>query len=85
MALSSNSFGVRTPSNWLLKLSPAVYVYSACEQSAPYLRDDPRLPTWVALKEDALNSLAALESGSEEVVANNVIKLHQNLWGGPQQ
>ena len=71
-------------SNWLLKLSPAIYVYSALEQSAPYLRDDPRLPTWVALKEDALNSLSAFETGSEEVVASNVIKLHQQLWGGPQ-
>ena len=67
-------------SNWLLKLSPAIYVYSALEQSAPYLKEDPRLPTWVALKEDALNSLAAFESGSEEVVASNVIKLHQQLW-----
>ena len=70
-------------SNWLLNLSPAIYVYSALEQSAPYLRDDPRLPTWVALKEDALNSLAAFESGSEEVVASNVIKLHQQLFAGP--
>ncbi|WP_420431438.1 phage adaptor protein [Candidatus Poriferisocius sp.] len=70
-------------SNWLLKLSPAIYVYSALEQSAPYLRDDPRLPTWVALKEDALNSLAAFETGSEEVIANNVIKLHQQPMVNP--
>ena len=62
-------------SNWLLKLSPAVYLYAALMQSAPYLRDDPRLPMWNAQLEDALNRVAAFESGSEDLEVSNVIKI----------
>ena len=34
--------------NWLLTLSPDLYLYGALVQSAPYLRDDERLPVWLA-------------------------------------
>ena len=34
--------------NWLLTLSPDLYLYGALVQSAPYLRDDERLPLWLA-------------------------------------
>jgi hypothetical protein len=34
------------PSNWLLQLHPDAYLYGALLQSAPYLKDDARLPVW---------------------------------------
>tara|TARA_Y100001963_G_scaffold57810_1_gene80884 strand:+ start:271 stop:888 length:618 start_codon:yes stop_codon:yes gene_type:complete len=34
--------------NWLLTLSPDLYLYGSLVQSAPYLRDDERLPVWLA-------------------------------------
>ena len=33
-------------SNWLLQLAPDAYLYGALMESAPYLRDDDRLPMW---------------------------------------
>lgn len=71
-SLDSNS---DDSTNWLLSLSPAIYLYAALEQSAPYLRDDARLPMWIAMKEDALNKLWAFETNSEELHASEVIKL----------
>lgn len=33
-------------SNWLLLAHPDVYLYGSLLQSAPYLKDDPRVPVW---------------------------------------
>ena len=35
--------------NWLLQLAPDLYLYGTLLQSAPYLRDDERIPTWASL------------------------------------
>jgi hypothetical protein len=43
--------------NWLLTKSPAMYLYGALVQSAPYLRDDERIGTWGALYKEAFNDL----------------------------
>jgi hypothetical protein len=40
--------------NWLLARHPDVYLYGALVQSAPYLKDDPRLETWGRLFVTAL-------------------------------
>ena len=40
-ALSSTN-----PSNWILADHPDAYLYGALMQSAPWLRDDPRLQMW---------------------------------------
>jgi hypothetical protein len=45
--------------NWLLENHPEVYVYGSLVHSAPYLKDDPRIPTWVGLYEQALTGLQA--------------------------
>ena len=42
-------------SNWLLLAHPDVYLYGSLLQSAPYLKDDPRVPVW----EQTLNQLMA--------------------------
>ena len=36
-------------SNWLLSLSPDIYLYGALLQSAPYLRDDERIGVWASI------------------------------------
>jgi len=39
-ALASNS------TNWLLTLSPDIYLYGALLESAPYMKEDERITTW---------------------------------------
>ena len=43
--------------NWLLTKSPDVYLYGALIQSAPYLKDDERVATWMNLYERGLNDI----------------------------
>lgn len=49
------------PTNWLLSAAPDLYLYGALLQSAPYLRDDPRVQTWATLHERALSDLQAAD------------------------
>lgn len=35
-----------TSTNWMLTLNPDAYLYGALLQSAPYLKDDSRIPVW---------------------------------------
>lgn len=51
-------------SNWLLTKSPAMYLYGALVQSAPYLRDDDRITTWGTLYKEAFNDLMLEEQRS---------------------
>lgn len=34
------------PTNWLLNEHPDIYLYASLVESAPYLREDPRLAVW---------------------------------------
>lgn len=34
------------PTNWLLTEQPDIYLYASLVESAPYLREDPRLQVW---------------------------------------
>jgi len=43
--------------NWLVEKHPDIYLYATLLQSAPYLRDDPRLQTWGALLDGLLGGL----------------------------
>lgn len=43
------------PTNALLTGWPQLYFYAALSESAPYLKDDPRLATWEALLDARLN------------------------------
>jgi hypothetical protein len=44
-------------SNWLLLMSPDLYLYGALIASAPYLRDDERVMAWMNLYKQALAEL----------------------------
>lgn len=43
-----------TDTNWLLNNYPQAYLYGALIHSAPFLRDDERVPTWRGFYEDAV-------------------------------
>lgn len=53
-ALASNN------TNWLLTLAPDVYLYGALMESAPYIKEDPRIETWSALLVSAVGDLNKL-------------------------
>lgn len=48
--------------NWLLDRYPHVCLYGALKQSAPYLKDDERLPMWAQLFEDGLAAARAADA-----------------------
>ena len=50
--------------NWLLTLSPDLYLYGALMESAPYIKEDPRIQIWGALFASALNDLNELGKAS---------------------
>ena len=52
-------------SNALLLASPALYLYGALVQSAPYLADDARVQTWATLYQEAANVLQAADDAAE--------------------
>ena len=47
------------PSNWLLTDAPDVLLFAALSLSAPYLKDDARLPVWAAFYQSAVDALNA--------------------------
>lgn len=53
------------PSNAILRASPALYLYGALLQSAPYLQDDQRAATWGALYNQAADTLQAADDAAE--------------------
>lgn len=44
-------------SNWVLEYFPDVYLYGALVHSAPYLKDDARMQTWVPLYQEAIDAI----------------------------
>lgn len=43
--------------NWLLAKHPDLYLYGALAQSAPFLKNDSRIPTWASLLEGAVQQV----------------------------
>jgi hypothetical protein len=56
-----------TPTNSIFAAHPDLYLYGALAQSAPYTRDDARLPMWKSEFERALREVAAEASRSRGV------------------
>lgn len=46
--------------NWLLDSHPDIYLYGSLVQSAPFLKDDPRLPMWQTMLDRGLVQLGDL-------------------------
>lgn len=43
--------------NWLITYHPDAYLYGALLHSAPYLQEDPRVQTWVALYQNVIDGI----------------------------
>lgn len=68
-----DSLSGSTTTNWLLAAAPDAYLYGSLVQSAPWLSEDERLPTWLNRYQQAVNSLntsskRARHSGSRLVM-----------------
>lgn len=51
--------------NWLLTSHPDVYLFGSLYQSAPYLKDDERIPVWEQKYRVALDQIRVLAQDSE--------------------
>ena len=56
-------------SNWLLSLSPDIYLYGALIQSAPYLKDDERLPVWFGIYQKLVEDMNVSDERSRGQVS----------------
>jgi hypothetical protein len=54
-------------STWLLLDAPDVLLYAALGNTAPYLKDDARLPVWAALYQSAVDALNAESKSAKSV------------------
>jgi hypothetical protein len=54
-------------STWLLLDAPDVLLYGALGHSAPYLKDDTRLPIWAALYQSAVDALNAESKSAKSI------------------
>lgn len=66
--------------NWLLTEHPDAYLYPALVESAPYVRNDPRLATWEAKAMMAVRSVNNLRSRSRAPLVTEVAELNNNYF-----
>lgn len=66
------AFSADADTNWLLTSHPDIYVYGTLLHSAPYLKDDERIPVWVGLYEKALSDLK-IESEVAEISGSTLV------------
>lgn len=73
-------------SNWVLASHPDVYLYGAAVHSAPYLKDDDRLPMWQSLFQKAIDEIRTLrdraEFGGNTPIMRPKSALGQSTYGG---
>jgi hypothetical protein len=50
----------------VLLVAPDLYRYATLVSSAPFLKDDPRLATWVALYQQARDSMNTMSKRAEK-------------------
>ena len=72
------SLSVSAPSNWLLEANPDLYLYGTLVASAPYLKEDERLPMWA---EWTKALIAALNDESDRAeFSGSTLKIRQRMW-----
>ena len=60
-----DSLSDSNPTNWLLDDHPDIYLYGALLESAPFLKDDNRIPVWGQRYEAALEELTAMTQDNQ--------------------
>lgn len=61
--------------NWLLSSNPDIYLYAALLQSAPFLKEDARIPVWAGLYQNAQQSLQQASDATRFSVTSPRMKL----------
>jgi hypothetical protein len=64
--------------NWLLTKHPDVYLYGTLIQSAPYLKDDDRMATWMNLYERGVGDVEVADERA--LFAGSVIKVRTKAF-----
>ena len=65
-------------SNWLLSYHPDVYLYGTLMQSAPYLKDDQRIPIWGSLYRQYLADVNASSDKAE--FSGGALHMRPRTW-----
>ena len=60
-----NNLSATITTNWLLDEAPDIYLYGCLLESAPYLKDDERLGTWMSLYESRVEKLWIAEQDKQ--------------------
>jgi hypothetical protein len=58
------SLGELTTTNWLLRKSPDLYLYSTLLQTAPYINDAQRLQTWASIRASLMEAMHMESEGA---------------------
>jgi hypothetical protein len=53
------------PTTGLFEWAPDLYLYASLLQAAPYLRDDARVPIWLAAYDTLVQQLIAADSAAD--------------------
>jgi hypothetical protein len=64
--------------NWLLSYHPDVYLYGTLMQSAPYLKDDQRIPVWGSLYRQYLADVNASSDKAE--FSGGALHMRPRTW-----
>jgi len=67
------------PTTWLLEQHPDVYLYGALLHSAPFLKNDERVPVWDGLYQRAVEAVN-FESDRSEVSGATLIARTRTKW-----
>lgn len=60
--------------NWLLTANPDMYLYATLVQSAPYLKEDERIPVWTALSDRLLDEFTVAQERAKTGSSRLVIR-----------
>lgn len=77
------SLSVTTTTNWLLANHPDCYLYGALLQSAPYLRDDNRVPVWESAFATILDDIIQADKQERNATYMDVNDVSNGTFDGP--
>ena len=63
------------PSNWLLVMSPDLYLYGALLQASPYLQNDERMAVWGTSYQGAINAVMGESDNSRHSAGNLKLRI----------
>jgi hypothetical protein len=68
--------------NWLLTLFPDIYLYGSLMESAPYIKEDTRIPVWGSALQSAMGDLATLSNNLTYATGPLQVRVDHRSGGG---